>query len=129
MAKPAVGVAESLGALEDGTGVHIDEVRRQVLGQTLEPLPLVGDEDRDHELIYPIGDGFGTTAQWHGEQVRRYPSEQVRPDAWPRCRGAGSDVHRRRAPARASSRMEKPAASTMVESSPSENKVASRSAG
>ena len=66
MAKPAVGVAESLGALEDGKGVHIDEVRRQVLGQTLEPLPLVGDEDRDHELIYPIGDGFGTTAQWHG---------------------------------------------------------------
>jgi hypothetical protein len=66
MAEPAVGVAESLGALEDGAGVHIDEIRRQVLGQALEPLPLVGDEDRHHELIYPIGDCFGTTAEWHG---------------------------------------------------------------
>jgi len=65
MAEPAVGIAETKGAFEDGARVDIDEVRGKVLGQTLDPLPFVGDEDGDHELIDPIGDSFGTTTQWH----------------------------------------------------------------
>jgi hypothetical protein len=37
-----------------------------VLGQALDPFPFVRNQDRDHELIDPIGDGSGTSTQWHG---------------------------------------------------------------
>jgi len=74
MTEPAVGVAQTLGALEDCTRIDEDEVRGQMLSQSLDPLALVSDEDSHHELIDPIGNGFGTAAQWHGGSFAESPA-------------------------------------------------------